>query len=73
MSLVPAGFVHDYILGTDSQFEEGLILAGSLTDTAFNKTFLPGDYAHVLPGTRHGPYRADDVEGALVLTFTRGR
>lgn len=70
---VLAGFAHDYILSTDAQLEEGLILAGALTDTAFDQTYYPGDYAHVIPGTRHGPYRADSVEGCLVLTFTRGR
>jgi hypothetical protein len=68
---LPPGFEHDYLIRADRQVEEGLILAGSLTDSLVNKTYLPGDYCQVLPGCQHGPYLADPTDGCLVFVVTR--
>ena len=70
-SNLDAGFVHDYVVSSEAQTEEGIILEGSMTDTVRNETFCCGDYCRVLPGHQHGPYRADSAEGALCFVVTR--
>lgn len=63
--------MHDYVVSSEVQTEEGIILEGSMTDTVRNETFNCGDYCRVLPGYQHGPYRADSAEGALCFVVTR--
>lgn len=71
IGMASTGFMHDHVVSSEDQIEEGVMLEGSLTDTVLNQTFYCGDYCRVLPGHGHGPYRADPVAGALVFMVTQ--
>lgn len=58
-----AVLVHDFC-------EEVLIVSGSVYDHTSQKLFKAGDYSHLPPGTKHGPFTSE--EGCITFEIHFG-